>query len=60
MVHHFETVGLGDLPLTLLDSGVDELLDLAANHAGMGRELFGAFRRQVSGAETGATIFGRE
>ena len=31
--------------------------DLAGNHTGMGRELFGAFRNQVSSAETGATIF---
>ena len=33
-------------------------LDLAASHAGVGRELFGVFRHQVSSAETGATIFG--
>ena len=34
--------------------------DLTASHAGMGRELFSAFRSQVSSAETGATIFGGE
>lgn len=34
--------------------------DLAGNHRGMGRELFAAFRTQVSSAETGATIFGGE
>jgi phosphogluconate dehydratase len=32
--------------------------DLSANHAGMGRELFTAFRQKVSSAETGATVFG--
>jgi len=32
--------------------------DLTASHNGMGRELFAAFRQDVSGAETGATIFG--
>lgn len=31
--------------------------DLEANHRGMGRELFGAFRRAVGSAETGAGIF---
>ncbi len=31
--------------------------DLAAQHRGMGRDLFGAFRRQASGAEEGASIF---
>lgn len=30
--------------------------DLESSHAGMGRELFGAFRRQVSGAEQGAFV----
>jgi len=34
--------------------------DLAANHTGMGRELFASFRKQVSSAETGATILGGE
>jgi len=34
--------------------------DLTANHAGIGRELFGVFRNQVSSAETGATVFGGE
>jgi len=37
-----------------------ESCDISANHVGMGRELFAAFRKQVSGAETGATIFGGE
>jgi len=37
-----------------------EACGISANHVGMGRELFAAFRRQVSGAETGATIFGGE
>lgn len=32
--------------------------DLGPGHSGMGRELFGAFRRQVGSAESGATIFG--
>jgi phosphogluconate dehydratase len=32
--------------------------ELAASHAGMGRELFASFRRNVSGAESGASIFG--
>jgi phosphogluconate dehydratase len=31
--------------------------DLTNNHFGIGRELFATFRRNVSGAETGATIF---
>jgi len=31
--------------------------DLAASHTGMGRELFAAFRNNVNGAESGATIF---
>ena len=37
-----------------------ESCDISAKHVGMGRELFAAFRKQVSGAETGATIFGGE
>ena len=37
-----------------------ESSDISANHVGMGRELFAAFRKQVSSAETGATIFGGE
>ncbi len=32
--------------------------DVAANHYGLGRELFAAFRERVNGAESGATIFG--
>ena len=31
-------------------------VDLSVNHTGMGRELFTAFRKQVSSAETGASI----
>ncbi|MDE8349867.1 MAG: phosphogluconate dehydratase [Acidocella sp.] len=31
--------------------------DLSANHTGVGRELFGAFRHMVSTADTGASIF---
>jgi phosphogluconate dehydratase len=31
--------------------------DLSAGHFGMGRELFAAFRKQVAGAEAGASIF---
>jgi phosphogluconate dehydratase len=37
-----------------------ESCDISEKHVGMGRELFAAFRKQVSGAETGATIFGGE
>ena len=32
--------------------------DVDANHSGMGRELFAAFRSQVSGAEAGASSLG--
>jgi phosphogluconate dehydratase len=32
--------------------------DLQPNHAGMGRELFGAMRQHVTGAEQGAMTFG--
>ncbi|WP_370301960.1 phosphogluconate dehydratase [Pseudooceanicola sp.] len=32
--------------------------DLAANEAGIGRELFSLFRRSVGSADTGATVFG--
>jgi phosphogluconate dehydratase len=32
--------------------------DLSANQAGVGRELFTHFRRNVSSADTGATVFG--
>ena len=34
--------------------------DVAAGHTGMGRELFAAFRKSVSSAETGASIFNEE
>ena len=37
-----------------------EFRDISAKHVGMGRELFAAFRKQVSSAETGGTIFGGE
>ena len=33
-------------------------IDLAANAAGTGRELFGGMRAMVTGAEAGATTFG--
>ena len=33
-------------------------LNLDPGHVGMGRELFGAFRANASGAESGASIFG--
>jgi phosphogluconate dehydratase len=32
--------------------------DLSASHSGMGRDLFATFRKNVSGAEAGGTIFG--
>ena len=32
-------------------------MDISASHAGMGRELFATFRRNVSSAETGGSIF---
>ena len=32
--------------------------DISANHVGMGRELFAAFRSHAGSAETGASIFG--
>ncbi len=34
-----------------------ETFDLSASHVGMGRELFGAFRREVSPADKGAALF---
>jgi phosphogluconate dehydratase len=37
-----------------------EPVDVSAGHTGMGRELFAVFRKQVSSAETGASIFGSE
>ena len=39
------------------DSRESVELDLAGQHAGMGRELFAPFRTQVSGAEQGGSIF---
>jgi phosphogluconate dehydratase len=61
----------GDVICLDADSGVLELRvpaaelaqrtpptpDLSANHAGMGRELFGAMRAHAAGAEQGATTF---
>ncbi len=35
-------------------------VDISAGHAGMGRELFATFRQNVSGAETGGSIFTRD
>jgi phosphogluconate dehydratase len=35
-----------------------EVVDLSANHVGMGRELFSMFRATVSEAEQGAATFG--
>jgi phosphogluconate dehydratase len=32
--------------------------DLAAQHVGLGRELFAVFRHVVGSADTGASIFG--
>ncbi len=32
-------------------------VDLGSSHVGMGRELFGAFRRQAGEAEAGASVF---
>jgi len=32
--------------------------NIASHYAGVGRELFGLFRRSVSAAETGASVFG--
>ncbi len=36
------------------------VMDLTANRAGMGRELFATFRKNVSGAETGGSIFAHD
>lgn len=48
--------------LDILTPGVDTrppaAADLSHNQAGMGRELFAAFRTRVGTADTGATIFG--
>ncbi|MEO1338960.1 MAG: dihydroxy-acid dehydratase, partial [Myxococcota bacterium] len=60
----------GDLIQLECDSGRLEILvdadewaqrtpataDLSPNQSGFGRELFGGFRSQVSGAEAGATV----
>jgi phosphogluconate dehydratase len=35
-----------------------DAVELSASHSGMGRELFAVFRRQVSSAETGASVLG--
>jgi phosphogluconate dehydratase len=47
----------------LIAAGLDDdpadrpmpIYDLSANHVGLGRELFAAFRAQVTGAEEGAS-----
>jgi phosphogluconate dehydratase len=48
----------------VLEVTADELLsrevpvpDLSASHTGMGRDLFATFRRNVSGAEAGGSVF---
>jgi phosphogluconate dehydratase len=41
---------------TVLQREMPEV-DVSRSHAGMGRELFAAFRQTVSGAETGGSIF---
>jgi phosphogluconate dehydratase len=49
----------GSLSVTADDDPVarsTEAVDISAGHTGMGRELFASFRKQVSSAETGATI----
>ncbi|WP_166418557.1 phosphogluconate dehydratase [Cochlodiniinecator piscidefendens] len=48
--------------LDVLTGGINDRLaasaDLSANEHGTGRDLFSVFRRAVSSAETGATVFG--
>lgn len=46
-----------DVPEGELTSRPAVVADLSSNHSGLGRELFGIFRRSVSGPESGATIF---
>jgi phosphogluconate dehydratase len=41
-----------------LQARVADSMDMSASHEGMGRELFSVFRRQVSSAETGASVLG--
>jgi phosphogluconate dehydratase len=45
------------VPAAELASRTAAAPDLSANHAGTGRELFGAFRHSVSRADAGASIF---
>ncbi|WP_424984365.1 phosphogluconate dehydratase [Microbulbifer sp. S227A] len=52
-----ETGALEILTEGVLDRPAAEA-DLSANEAGLGRELFANFRRAVSAADSGATIFG--
>lgn len=40
-----------------LDQRIVSVPDLSGNESGMGRDLFGVFRRAVSGADTGASAF---
>jgi phosphogluconate dehydratase len=40
-----------------LETRAEKAPDLASSHTGMGRELFAAFRSNVTGAEMGASIF---
>ncbi len=47
------SVSAADDPLTRTTAESD----VAAGHTGMGRELFAAFRKNVSSAETGASVF---
>jgi phosphogluconate dehydratase len=49
----FSVEALGEL----LETREVTVPDLSGNYHGMGRDLFGAFRSQVSGAESGASIF---
>ena len=48
--------------LDILTEGVMDRIavspDLSHNEFGVGRELFATFRRSVSAADTGATVFG--
>jgi len=48
-----------DVAAGVLQKRTPAEVDLAENHTGMGRELFGAFRHAVGSAENGASIFNR-
>ena len=53
--------GAGTLALVGSEDWTERPVQMPAlepNHVGLGRELFGAFRRNVSAAERGASIFG--